>query len=240
MEKIIYVLGMFVLAVSLSACGSVDAPEQDTQPDASDDLEDTESTEEPEESEIDDGAYDEFQDKLQDNPEYMVDYDLTRASGQAENIVIYTSEDKIRMDVNSGNDEFILWEADSDVLEYEGQCLDLGAAKNLGFDPEDLLNITTVEGTIEAEDKYLDVSPAGTQEIAGRTTECFEFVYETETYSELTTVCLTDKGLPALIEVVDTEADELISEVRANEFDDSVSDDVLEPCEPDMDVSGLM
>ncbi|MGM5481704.1 MAG: hypothetical protein ACQESE_04830 [Nanobdellota archaeon] len=239
---------VLVLAISIVACdGNVkQQPVQDTSPtgDTSDGQVNVEETQEivDAQQEQDDSteAYTAFKEELQDNPEYEIEYKLIHSNGNEEVVNIYTKEDKTRMDITSSGEEISVWMNGVSVLESQGQCLDLDSAGNFGFDPESIFQKVTVEGSVKTEDKYQEVSKAGTKTIAGKTTQCYELIYKTSQYNQLTTFCLTDKGIPALMKTVDQDSGDLVSEARAQSISDSVSDDVLEPCEPNMDISGLI
>ncbi|MFW6014755.1 MAG: hypothetical protein ACOCQG_06260 [Candidatus Nanoarchaeia archaeon] len=239
-----------VLAFSLAGCNgeiqqtrvNTGGDEQEQTQEVTPPQEDTgaeESTEEQEET--DEGVtYEEFKSALQDNPEYHVEYGLTLTNDQKKNVVIYTKDNKTRMEIEHDEEAVTAWMNGESVVEYEGQCVDIDTASQFGFDPESIYDMTTVEGSIKTDEKNIDVSSAGTKNIADKTTNCYEIAYETDSVNELTTYCLTDKGIPALLKTVSKDTGELKGEARAKTLDDSVSDSVLEPCEPDMDVSGMI
>ena len=186
-------------------------------------------------------ARDNLKSSLEDNPEYKVEYDMIYASDREENVVINTKDGQTRVDVLSDNEEYTFWMNGESVLKYEGQCVDFGMAENFGFDPESIYDMTTIdEGSIRSDDEYLDVSSIGTKTIAGRTTDCYEVVYDSEATSRLSTYCLSDQGIPVLLRIEDGDTGEVMRELRAERLEDSVNEDVFEPCEPEMDVSGFM
>ena len=180
-------------------------------------------------------AYETFKSYLEENPEYNVKYEITHSDGSTEIVEIYTKNGETR--IEGEDEEYILWVNGKSIVDYQGQCINLDDAQNYGIDPKSLYQQSPVKkGSIKSEDKYLEVSSAGTKNIAGKTTECFEFVYETEQYNQLTTYCVTDKGIPALVKTVNRDSGELQSESRATKLEDSVSDSVLEACEPDTEI----
>ncbi|MGM5480672.1 MAG: hypothetical protein ACQESC_04405 [Nanobdellota archaeon] len=243
MKHIWLVMIVIVLAVSITACDS--NIEQNTLPvdETSDEQDDTTTQEvtntQQTEANTTAETYNNFKRELDNNQEYEVEYQLTHSSGKEETVNIYAKEDKTRVDVTSG-ETFSLWMTDVAVIESNGQCLELDNAKNFGFDPESIYKQVTVEGSIKTEDKYQEISSTGTKTMAGKTTNCYEFIYKTSISNQKTTFCLTEKGIPALIKTIDRDTGDLISEAKAQSIGDSVNEDVLEPCEPNMDVSGLI
>ncbi|MGM5482663.1 MAG: hypothetical protein ACQESF_04335 [Nanobdellota archaeon] len=247
MKKIVCFLVLCVLGLSLVGCSAEMEPtgldsaknEQEKTQEITSPQENTneEGTEQETDEEV---TYEDFKSGLQDNPEYHVEYELTHTNGQKENVVIYTKDDKTRMEIENNEETVTAWMNGKSVVEYKGQCVDLGAASQLGFNPETIYDMTTVRGSIKTDEKYIDVSSAGTKKIAGKTTTCYEITYKTDSVNELTTYCLTDEGIPALLENIDKDTGELNSEARAKTLEDSVSDDMLKPCEPDMDVSDFI
>ncbi|HKL23854.1 MAG TPA: hypothetical protein VJ912_00805 [Candidatus Nanoarchaeia archaeon] len=180
-------------------------------------------------------AYETFKSYLEENPEYNVKYEITHSDGSTETVEIYTKNGETR--IEGEDEEYILWVNGKSIVDYQGQCINLDSAKSYGIDPKSLYQQSPVKkGSIKSEDEYIDVSSIGTKNIAGKTTECFEFVYETEQYNQLTTYCVTDKGIPALVKTIDRDTEELQSESRATKLEDSVSDSVLEACEPNMEM----
>lgn len=130
-----------------------------------------ETDEETDEEEEDSENYEEFQRTLQDTPEYHVEYELSQINEEV--VGIYTKDENTRLDIETNGDTATAWMNGESVVEYEGQCVDLGTASQFGYDPESIYEKTTVEGTLRSEDVYLDVSSIGTESIAGKTTECF-------------------------------------------------------------------
>ena len=133
-----------------------------------------------------------------------------------------------------------IWTNGNNVVEYEGQCFNLDSASNMGFNPESIYQMTTVEGTMKSDEKYISIDSIGTKNIAGKTTDCYEIVYKTSQYNQLTTYCLSPEGIPALIEAENKDTGELISKVEAKTLEDSIDESVLEPCEPNVDLSSYM
>ncbi|MFP4423963.1 MAG: hypothetical protein ACLFP2_01900 [Candidatus Woesearchaeota archaeon] len=234
-EKKIFLLLIVLMLSFLVACDNVDTTQQEEQQAPAE----NQQGEMPSENHST-SKYEEFQRTLQDNPEYHVEYELTHSNGNKENVVIYTKDENTRMEIESDDKMVTVWMNGKNVLDYKGQCIDLDSASQFGFDPKKLYKKTTVEGTFKSEDKYLDVSSAGTKSIAGQSTNCFEFVYETSEFNQLTTYCLTDDGIPALLETVNRDTGESLSKAEATTLEDSVSDDVLEPCEPNVDVTDFI
>ncbi|MGM5488948.1 MAG: hypothetical protein ACQESG_08465 [Nanobdellota archaeon] len=244
--RIIYVM-LLVMTFSIIGCDTqtdgTNVPEQDIPQETEQNTnEETEQStgQETEKSTAQDveANYDEFVNTLQDNPEYEVKYELTYSSGKEQTVVIYTKDGNTRMDLPG--EDVTAWMNGKSIVDYQGQCLDLSAIGGRGFDPESIYQMTTVkEGTINTEEEYLDISEAGTKSIAGKTTTCYEFLYETDAYNQLTTYCLTEEGIPALVRTVNKDTDELQSETKATRLKNSVSDDVLEPCEPTGGIEGF-
>ncbi len=233
MRKIILGLLLIILAVAITACQSNnDTTNNYTPPNTTDN-----ETDNDEPARVED-TYDEFKDLLQENPEYQVEYELTYSDGDQENMIIYTKNNVTRIDFK--NEDTTVWMNDKQVVEYEGECIDLSMTSNLGFNPESIYQSSTVEGSIKTEDEYVSSEYIGTRSIASKTVDCYEFIYETDTINQVTTYCLTNKGIPALIETKDRDTDNLISRSEALTIDDSVSDDVLEPCDVTVDISDMI
>ena len=170
----------------------------------------------------------EFQDKLEKDPEYMVEYEITHSDESKQVVKIYTKDKKSRVEM----DQYTAWIVDNkSFVEVEGMCIEAGES---GFNPESIYETTTIEeGSLRSADEYAEVSAIGTRRIAGETTECYEFLHETDV-SQLTTYCLTSEGIPALIRTV--EDGDLVTETRALSLSSDVDDSDLEPCEPNFEM----
>ncbi len=244
MKKVLYLLLVLSMAVFLSACdtGEVDAgdvvpfePQQEVGDDDVDDLDDIED-------DVDDvgagEAYHDFQNQLQDVPEYIAEYEIVRGSDDIDAVTIYTKGGNSRMDFKY--DDVIAWLNDETIVKYEEQCLDFSAASGLGFNPEALYEVASIEGTFISEDEYVSAEYVGTMAMIGRTVDCYEFIYDSSIYNRMTTYCLSEEGAPVLIETVERGTGELISRAKASSLETTVSDDILEPCDVDLDISGMI
>ncbi len=182
-------------------------------------------------------TYQKFKESLEDDSEYEVEYEYS-SGGIESNVVIYSKGENVR--IEDIDNDFTAWVNGETIIEAEGQCFDLDMASQFGLDPESIYETATVEGSIETEDEYASVSSIGTKTIAGQTTECYEFTYRSDIKNQKTTYCLSEREIPALIETEDATSGEILSRVEAKTLEDSVSDEVMKPCEPDMDISGLI
>ncbi|MGM5485227.1 MAG: hypothetical protein ACQEP1_05140 [Nanobdellota archaeon] len=259
MRKELALITLLMVALMLAGCeGSTEQVPEDTVQDTGEDEEtQTQETEtspeeenEPADTEEDTGdnaeeepadeSLEEFRSIAEKNPEYKVTYDVTTSSGKEETVTIYSLDGEGRIDAEGQYKAWLL--EDKTVVESSnGDCIDLSNMDVGGFDPESLHSMTTLpEGKITSDDKSLTVTSEGTRSIAGKSTDCYEFVYEKEGVHQVSTYCVTDRGIPAFVETIDkNNNDELISKAEASSIEDSPSSSDMEPCEPNMDIPSM-
>ncbi len=249
MKKILFLVGVFLVAFLLVGCkGSVeDSKSSEDVGEKTDvagakeggenaDTAETEKTDSPKES-VGEETYEEFYSLLQKNPEYKIKYDVTSNIG-TQTVTIYIKDGNRRLDLK---DKYQAWiQGEKVIVKAEGNCIDLSQLDTAGYNPEEMFKTTSVsEEEVKSEDEYIKVSSAGTKRIAGKSADCYEFVYQEGEFNQLTTYCLTQEGLPVYTKTINRETDEVITEVEAKSVENSVSDQEVEPCEPNIDMSNI-
>lgn len=250
MRKMLCFALLLCMALPLMACESQTPTTQTPQQEDTTDTEEQEttgedtsdSTSDEEESTGDsqegNAAYDEFKSTLQSDPTYHVRYEITRGEGDNENVTINTKDGQTHLKIKA-DEELTVWLNGESYAQYQGNCVELSVVKSAGYDPESIYKDTSVtEGSIKTEDAYKEISSAGTKTVAGKTTDCYELIYEKDDYSQKTTYCMTEDGIPAYIKTMDQDAGELVTEAVATDIATSVDEGILEPCEPNVDLSG--
>lgn len=245
MKKIICILLVSLVLSLLAACT--------TDPGLSfEDMENTPSTASPDtiEEETENealendvtktSAYDDFKSILREKPEYTVEYEITDHQNKKEIMTIYTKEGKTRMDLIS-EEKYTIWMNGGAFVQYEDYCMELEAGNNFGFDAEAIHDMGTItREEFEDESDELKMVFDGAKNIAGKDVKCFQLNHLYTSGTQTTTYCLTDKGIPALIKVIDADTKKIEHEMRAVSIKDYVEDGALEPCEPSLDVTGFI